>query len=274
MDKLKGQIQQKLAASVIIDKLKQHEKVFFRESWCTQERIIRFTTPFFRSLFSVTEKEKGKWNTGDYVMYECTNHADAFEARCVMNLTGASKEEKQQGMRLFKALMLPVAAKQNDSVLHTWNLTSFSDDPNKLFDEFDCLLNNEIPLFERKLAEKLGRVTLSEEELKEGEEETYVLNKYERSKKAREACLAAHGSACKVCGIDFGKAYGPEFAGKIEVHHIIPLSQIGSEYVVDPVNDLVPVCPNCHTALHSKKDGVYTIEELKKIRESAGNTKH
>ena len=31
--------------------------------------------------------------------------------------------------------------------------------------------------------------------------------------------------------------------------------------------DLIPVCPNCHTALHSKKGGVYTIEELKKMKD-------
>jgi 5-methylcytosine-specific restriction protein A len=52
------------------------------------------------------------------------------------------------------------------------------------------------------------------------------------------------------------------------VHHIVPISEIGKEYIVDPIRDLVPVCPNCHMALHSKKDGVYTIEELRAIRQS------
>jgi len=80
--------------------------------------------------------------------------------------------------------------------------------------------------------------------------------------------LAANGTACAVCGIDFAKEYGPEFAGKIEVHHIVPISEIGETYVIDPVKDLVPVCPNCHTALHSKKDGVYSIEELKAKRKA------
>ena len=63
-----------------------------------------------------------------------------------------------------------------------------------------------------------------------------------------------------------GKAYGPEFEGKIEVHHIVPISKSGEDYVVDPVNDLVPVCPNCHTAIHSKKNGAYTVEELRAIK--------
>jgi len=63
--------------------------------------------------------------------------------------------------------------------------------------------------------------------------------------------------------MDFGKFYGEEFSGLIEVHHIVPLSQIKKGYKVDPIHDLVPVCPNCHAALHSKKDGVYSVEELR-----------
>ncbi len=267
MDKLKTNIQQKLAANVIVDKCSQNEWLVFRDSWCTQERVIRFTTPFFRALFSVKDSDRGNWQSGDYVMYECANDGTAFSVNCVMNLTGASADEIQTGMKVYRALMLPIAGKNKEVILQGWSLTSFADDPNKLFDEFDKLVNEDIPAFEKGLSEKLGRTILSEEELKEGEKDTYTLTKYERSKKAREACLVAHGTACAVCGIDFGKAYGPEFAGKIEVHHIVPISEIGETYVIDPVRDLIPVCPNCHTALHSKKDGAYTIEELKAIRD-------
>lgn len=67
-----------------------------------------------------------------------------------------------------------------------------------------------------------------------------------------------------VCGFDFGKFYGDEFEGKIHVHHIKSLSEINEEYEVDPINDLKPVCPNCHLALHSKVgDNPYGIDELK-----------
>lgn len=266
MENHKTNIQRKLAANVIIDKCSHNSKLVFQDSWCTQERVIRFTTPFFRDLFGVSGSSRGSWQSGDYVMYECANDEDGFSVSCVMNLTGASTEEIQTGMRVCKALMLPAPGKDKGAVLSSWKLTPFSADPNKLFDEFDRLVNTDIPSFEKSLAGKLGRTTLSEEELSEGEKDTYTLNKYERSKKAREACIAAHGTACAVCGIDFAKEYGPEFAGKIEVHHIVPISEIGERYVIDPVRDLVPVCPNCHTALHSKKDGVYTVEELKAMR--------
>ena len=45
----------------------------------------------------------------------------------------------------------------------------------------------------------------------------------------------------------------------------MPLSEIREGYVVDPIQDLIPVCSNCHTALHSKKDGVYKPEELRTV---------
>ena len=60
--------------------------------------------------------------------------------------------------------------------------------------------------------------------------------------------------------------YGELGQGFIHVHHIVPISKIGKEYKIDPINDLVPVCPNCHAMLHRGKDGkVYRIDELKEI---------
>lgn len=77
-----------------------------------------------------------------------------------------------------------------------------------------------------------------------------TVNAYERNPEARRQCIAAHGTACYICGFRFGAVYGPEAEGYIHVHHVRPLSEIGGEYVVDPVEDLRPVCPNCHGVLH------------------------
>jgi predicted HNH restriction endonuclease len=46
------------------------------------------------------------------------------------------------------------------------------------------------------------------------------------------------------------------------VHHLRPLSGIAEEYEIDPVEDLRPVCPNCHAMLH-RKTPPYTIDELR-----------
>ncbi|MCM3362258.1 HNH endonuclease [Niallia sp. MER TA 168] len=100
--------------------------------------------------------------------------------------------------------------------------------------------------------------------LKEGAKKQVLVNSYERNYKARQICIDHYGCHCSVCGFDFVKFYGDEFEGKIHVHHLKALSEINKEYEVDPINDLRPVCPNCHLALHSKVgDKPYSIEELK-----------
>lgn len=101
--------------------------------------------------------------------------------------------------------------------------------------------------------------------LAEGKVVEAVQTRYERNREAREACIAHYGARCAICGFDFKKTYGDAFDGIIQVHHIVPISEIGAEYIVDPIKDLIPVCPNCHAALHSKKDGAYLPDELKEM---------
>ena len=108
----------------------------------------------------------------------------------------------------------------------------------------------------------------------EGAQCSIVADRYERSRSARQACLQANGTVCAICGFDFAKAYGAEFAGIIQVHHITPISEIGHEYHVDPVQDLIHVCPNCHVALHSKPGGTYTPDELRALLSRAENDKN
>lgn len=86
----------------------------------------------------------------------------------------------------------------------------------------------------------------------EGLARQVVVNAYERNEKARSKCLAHHGYACVCCGILLEAAYGEIAQDFIHVHHLVPLCEIGEAYVVDPVNDLVPVCPNCHAIIHRR----------------------
>lgn len=86
--------------------------------------------------------------------------------------------------------------------------------------------------------------------LPEGATKQVTFNAYERNPLARAACVTHHGSRCKVCDIDLGERFGPIASGFIHVHHLVPLSTIGTVYQVDPVKDLVPVCPTCHSVLH------------------------
>ena len=200
MNDLKLQLKRQLIANIIKDKCKHCEHIFFDESLCTQDRVIRFSTGL--------------------TSYEVENNADSLTIRCKAK---------------------------------TWQISK--DDADALLEAFVHFLSKTLPKYEKSVQSKYI----------EGEKESIISTKYERNPKARAACLAYHGTACIICGIDFEKAYGPEFAGKIEVHHIVPISEIGEEYVVDPIHDLLPVCPNCHTAIHSKKDGVYSIEEMQAL---------
>lgn len=258
---MKEQIQLKLAANIIIDKCAHCERLVFCDAWCTQERVIRFTTPFFKTLFSVGAEGEGKWGSGDFAMFEAYNSAESFKVKCALDVSSAPAEQKAAAGKIIAAFGAS-RSEGGEFVIKEWILPSAAVDPNGLFGAFDSFLAKDLPAFEREVS---GVMSDRSAALKEGAESKTSLNKFERNQKARAVCLAFHGTACAVCGIDFGKAYGPEFAGKIEVHHIVPLSEIGEEYVVDPVRDLVPVCPNCHSALHSKPGGTYTVRELKKL---------
>ena len=101
-------------------------------------------------------------------------------------------------------------------------------------------------------------------EYAEGKTRKVLVNNYERNPIARKKCIEHFGVTCQVCTFDFEKIYGEIGKEFIHVHHKIDISTIGNEYSVDPINDLIPVCPNCHSMLHKKKP-TYTIEELKEI---------
>lgn len=102
----------------------------------------------------------------------------------------------------------------------------------------------------------------------EGITKQVKVNSFERSLEARAICINHYGSSCSVCGFDFGKRFGKIGMGFIHVHHIKPLSEIRKGYYLNPINDLRPVCPNCHAMIHQKKPEPYTIEELKAILSS------
>ena len=108
------------------------------------------------------------------------------------------------------------------------------------------------------------------DDLWEGGRKQVSVNAYERNVQARTKCIEAHGSMCAICGFDFGAAYGDDFSGFIHVHHRVPLAQIGMRYKIDPVADLIPVCPNCHAILHH--GGVHrTLDEVREFIAGAPN---
>lgn len=100
----------------------------------------------------------------------------------------------------------------------------------------------------------------------DGEVKHRLVKVYERSPYAREACLKEFGAVCAVCNLDFSVKYGGN--DYIHVHHLNELHIINEAHEIDPVKDLVPICPNCHAMVHARKNPCFSIQEIKdKIQE-------
>lgn len=240
MENRKQYLERQLVANVIKDKCAHNDDILFEESWCTQERCIRFTLPIFRALFP-PKQNGGDWDSGDFVMFEVTNK-DAIEIICMFSSKSFPKEYESDRDILFKEFDI-----SNGNVL--WQSRFNSVAPNMIFDFFDNFLTSTLPRLRRKI---LGVFIspIQEEVLEEGAVKYVNSIRYERNRKARELCLSYHGKTCKRCGLNFEESYGAKYAGLIEVHHIIPISEIGASYIVDPIKDLIPLCPNCHAIVH------------------------
>ena len=100
--------------------------------------------------------------------------------------------------------------------------------------------------------------------LPEGAKMRIEVNRYERDRRNRAAALAIHGHWCMACGTDMAERYGPVAEGLIEVHHVVPVSEVGHGYIIDPGSDLVPLCPDCHSVAH-RRSPPYSIKELQNM---------
>lgn len=98
----------------------------------------------------------------------------------------------------------------------------------------------------------------------EGSATQVTQTRYERNVYARKECLKHYGYSCSVCDFNFEKFYGSLGYKFIHVHHLTQVATIKQEYKVNPIQDLRPVCPNCHSMLH-KQNPPLTIDELKDI---------
>ena len=133
----------------------------------------------------------------------------------------------------------------------------------KLYQEF--LTSNEAKC-------KSVKHIIDEGEFLEGQALEVTLTKYERNREARRICLAQKGTSCAICRFNAAEVYGERFKGKIHVHHVVPISEIAEEYLIDIEEDLVPVCANCHMIIHSKNPP-YTIEEVNSFYNSSSSKK-
>lgn len=185
-----------------------------------------------------------------------------------------------------------------------WSLTSegikFLDDNSEVVDEIERILENNtfdyiqkinfidlavLPFFSRKKVKitakthkKIKKVVFYDENISEGKVTTRSTQVRERSKKLRDKAIEhfkedSGSIKCCICGYEFADHFGEFGCGYIEIHHKKPVYQY-EENDVDKVlssalDNLAPVCGNCHRMLHHKKNT--TFEKVKEIYETNNN---
>ncbi|MBI4339937.1 MAG: HNH endonuclease [Chloroflexi bacterium] len=87
---------------------------------------------------------------------------------------------------------------------------------------------------------------------------------YERDSRNRAKAILYHGTKCKGCGFFFDDTYTPQHAnGYIEVHHVKPLA--AGQQLVDPQQDLIPLCANCHRMVHRHRGESLSLDQLQRL---------
>ncbi|VDB00118.1 hypothetical protein S1OALGB6SA_1192 [Olavius algarvensis spirochete endosymbiont] len=107
---------------------------------------------------------------------------------------------------------------------------------------------------------------IDKEEIQHQERQRYSVTStvIERNPSAREACITHRGSICAACEFNFTDKYGISGPDLIHVHHVNDLSLSDGQHNVDPIKDLIPLCPNCHAMIHTERPAM-DLEKLRRI---------
>ncbi|QDV25868.1 HNH endonuclease [Aureliella helgolandensis] len=113
------------------------------------------------------------------------------------------------------------------------------------------LLTYSLPVAGKKSRLKTPSPALNDVIIVDGKIRTVLSSRYERSKILRTRCLEHFGYQCQGCRIKLADRYGSIAELLIHVHHIERLADTGPR-IIDPITDLIPLCPNCHAVVHLK----------------------
>ena len=202
-------------------------------------------------------------------MVKTMNHAD--ENKKQMFLLYLSQIEKQVSKSEFQINQQSRNMQESDVWTEQWNTIKYRATKiieNSTDKEYEIKLVQEWALIGVGLFLSLLDVdVIDEQHHSEGKVSQVTHNVYERNPVNRELCLSANGYSCKICGFNFENKYGLLGHGFIHVHHIEMVADYGGERFINPITDMIPVCPNCHAMLHRKRPPL-TPEELREIIES------
>jgi 5-methylcytosine-specific restriction protein A len=76
----------------------------------------------------------------------------------------------------------------------------------------------------------------------------------DRDRRAIQVVKKAKGYTCEVCKFNFEATYGEIGKDFIEIHHLVPISELQGLMVSNhPERDYAALCSNCHSMIHHKK---------------------
>lgn len=112
----------------------------------------------------------------------------------------------------------------------------------------------------------------------EGRKKTVTVQVYERSKLLRKKAIDFYTQngkiVCQACGFDFYSVYGSLGRGYIEIHHQKPVYQYEEtdflQLIAEAMEDLIPLCSNCHRMVHRKRGKLVSLKKLKEILDDSG----
>ncbi|MFT3748197.1 MAG: hypothetical protein QM768_07765 [Agriterribacter sp.] len=238
--------------SILFPSTQQYQDVISK--FLSKKQIEILQTLYYFPNSSATAKELAK--ALNYESYHAANRQVGQIGKVISQSTGIIPPTYQRENGKQPAYFLLIGEYYKDT---GW----------KMWDELQQALKNLnlVSIDTDNSNERLPTETFQfdEKELfKEGKVVQVFVNRYERNQKARQECIRHYGDKCFACGFDFGATYGDIAKGFIHVHHLTQLADISEEYSIDPINDLAPLCANCHSVIHLTKPAM-TIEELKKL---------
>ena len=128
-----------------------------------------------------------------------------------------------------------------------------------------------------KIGEPKQKILIYDENLviEEGTRRVRNVQVYERSKKLREAAINRYTInghlECSVCSFDFSAVYGERGKGYIEIHHQKPIFQYEDQdtvkFLEQALQNVAPLCSNCHRMIHREKNAPMPVEELRQLVE-------
>lgn len=103
---------------------------------------------------------------------------------------------------------------------------------------------------------------------------------YVRSSRLRDVAIEHYFKGneiyCFACKFDFEATYGKLGKGYIEIHHVKPVYAYGNtdinKTIQNALQNVTPLCSNCHRMIHRRRDKILLVDELTKIIMSQRNS--